>query len=74
MDKYLSKADLVVIIITFVLFIVALFVKGFTNALLLEAGVLLVSVKIIMLSHKSHIYNEKILKEIEELKKSLHRK
>jgi hypothetical protein len=45
MKNYLSVADMIVIIITFLLFLIALFVKGLTHYILLEAGVLLVSVK-----------------------------
>ena len=48
------RADsLIVIAITFVLFVLALFTKGFTHDLLLEAAVFLVSVKLIMLSYIS---------------------
>ncbi len=45
--------SLLVIAITFVLFVLALFTKGFTHDLLLEAAVFLVSVKLIMLSYIS---------------------
>jgi hypothetical protein len=45
----------VVIALTLVLFVLALFIKGFTHDLLLEAGVFLVSVKLIMLSHKNGV-------------------
>ncbi|MBW2173246.1 MAG: hypothetical protein JRF64_01110 [Deltaproteobacteria bacterium] len=43
----------VVVLLTFILFVMALFVKGFTHDLLLEAGVFLVSVKLIMMSSKT---------------------
>ena len=45
--------SLLVIATTFVLFVLALFTKGFTHDLLLEAAVFLVSVKLIMLSYIS---------------------
>ena len=45
MTKTPDVLSLVVIAITFALFSLALFSKGFTHDLLLEAGVLLVSVK-----------------------------
>jgi hypothetical protein len=35
------------------LFVVALFIKGFTHELLLEAGVFLVSVKLILIAQKN---------------------
>ena len=43
-----------VILITFVLFTVALFLKGFTHDLLLEAAIFLVSVKLIILSYRTN--------------------
>ena len=45
-------ASIVVIVITFVLFAIAVFEKGLTHDLLLEAGVFLVSVKLIIMSAK----------------------
>jgi hypothetical protein len=53
MRKFLKPIDIasqLVIVTTFVLFVVALFIKGFGHGLLLEAGVLLVSVKLIMMA------------------------
>ena len=44
--------SLVVIVLTVGLFVVALFVKGFTHALFLETGVLLVSIKLILMAQK----------------------
>jgi hypothetical protein len=43
---------MVVIAMTFVLFAIAIFEKGWTHDLLLEAGVFLVSVKLILMSAK----------------------
>jgi len=71
MKKYLSLADIIVILITLLLFTVALFVKGFTKGLLLEAGVLLVSVKIIMMNYKNIQSNKSILKELDDINASL---
>jgi ABC-type transport system involved in cytochrome bd biosynthesis fused ATPase/permease subunit len=71
MKKYLSTADFTVIVITFLLFLLALFIKGFTQSLLLEAGVLLVSVKIILMNYKNNRSNQKILSELEEIKGTL---
>ena len=42
--------SVIVVALTFLLFILALFFKGLTRDILLEAGVLLVSIKIIMMS------------------------
>jgi hypothetical protein len=52
-NKYLGPGSTVVILTTLVLFTAALFVKGFTHDLLLEAAVFLVSVKLIILSYRN---------------------
>jgi hypothetical protein len=71
MSKHFDTPSVVVIIITFVLFIVALFTKGLTHDLLLEAGVFLVSVKLIMMSYKISVVNNKLLEELQEIKNRL---
>ena len=71
MKTHLSWTELFVISLTIMLFIVALFVKGLTKDLLLEAGVLLVSVKLIIMNHKSAEHKEKIVKDLEEIKQIL---
>lgn len=48
-----------VIALTLALFLLALFLKGFTHDLLLEAAVFLVSVKLIMLGHKCSVATER---------------
>jgi hypothetical protein len=50
-----DPGSLVVIAITLVLFVWALFEKGLTHDLLLEAGVFMVSVKLIIMSYKSSL-------------------
>ena len=47
--------SLIVIGLTLLLFLVSVFVKGFTHELLLEAGVFLVSVKLILMAQKNHL-------------------
>jgi hypothetical protein len=71
MKKHQSKTDLLVIGITTILFIVALFVKGLTKEILLEAGVLLVSVKLIMMNHKASISRKRIMEELSNIKETL---
>ena len=71
MKKYLSVTDLLVIVVTFLLFAIALFTKGLTHDLLLEAGVLLVSIKIIMMNYKNTISNKLIVKTLDEIKHAL---
>jgi cell division protein FtsL len=65
----MKTSDLIVIILTFVLFILALFVKGLTKDILLEAGVLLVSVKIIMMARQQYTINSEILKKLDNISK-----
>jgi len=50
--KHFDLGSLIVILVTFILFLVSLFVKGLTHDILLEAGVLLVSIKLILMSYK----------------------
>lgn len=68
MKKNLSSFDLVIILITAVLFVVALFVKGLTKELLLEAGILLVSIKLIMMNYKTSMANKRMQKDLDEIK------
>jgi len=71
MNKHFDTTTIVVIIITFALFTLALFTKGLTHDLLLEAGVFLVSVKLIMLGYNNSVTNKKVLKELEEIKNKM---
>ncbi len=71
MTKYLRDHfdpwSLVVIVLTFALFIVALFLKGLTHEILLEAGVFLVSIKLIMMSHKNSLMAKKTEFQLEQI-------
>ncbi|MBN2668201.1 MAG: hypothetical protein JXR60_03135 [Bacteroidales bacterium] len=71
MKKYLSKSDIVIIIITFILFSFALFLKGLTHDMLLEAGVLLVSIKIIIMNYKNSKSSELIIEDLKKIKSSI---
>ena len=53
MHKHLDRGAQVTLGITLVLFVVALFTKGFSHDLLLEAAVFLVSVKLVIMSYKA---------------------
>jgi hypothetical protein len=59
--------SLVVIALTFTLFIVALFIQGLTHEILLEAGVFLVSLKLIMMSHKNSVLAKKTEFQLERI-------
>ena len=69
--KHFDIGSIIVIVITFVLFTLALFFTGFTHGLLLEAGVFLVSVKLITMAYKSSVISKKIESELEEIKSML---
>lgn len=70
--KHFDIGSLLVILITFVLFTIALFFTGFTHDILLEAGVFLVSVKLIIMAYKSSVSSLRIHQELEEIKSMLH--
>lgn len=63
----LDNANSAVILITFILFAVALFVKGFTQDLLLEVGVFLVSVKLIIATYQNKMIGKAVLAKLEKL-------
>ncbi len=74
MKKMLEHFDLgsmVIIAVTFILFTIALFSTGFTHDLFLESGVLLVSIKLIIMAYKSSRANQKIMQELQDIKKIL---
>ena len=71
MKEQLDLGSIIVILITLVLFVVALFVKGFTHDLLLEAGVFLVSVKLIMVAYRNNKYVKTILRELRDIKQEV---
>jgi hypothetical protein len=66
--KHFDRGSLLVIVVTFVLFVMALFFTGITHDLLLEAGVFLVSVKLIIMAYKASVCSEKIESELQEIK------
>jgi protein-S-isoprenylcysteine O-methyltransferase Ste14 len=74
MNRYFDKWTIVVIILTIILFVVALFVKGFTHQLLIEAGVLLVSIKIILMSYQNIRNFEELKNDLTEIKDLLRKK
>ena len=76
MLKFLRDLDIVsrlVIITTFVLFVIALFVKGFGHGLLLEAGVFLISVKLIMMAAKNFLLAKHLDNRLDRIEATLRR-
>ncbi|QXM09107.1 hypothetical protein [Geomonas subterranea] len=66
-----DPGSIVVIIITFILFVAAVFFKGVTHDLLLEAGVFLVSVKLIIMAYKNGTAFESVQRQLDEIKSLL---
>ena len=67
MLKHFDFASLAVVTVTFSLFVAALFTKGLTHDLLLEAGVFLVSVKLIIMAHINSIHAQAIHEKIDKV-------
>ena len=64
MKRFMDTGSMLVAAITLVLFVAALFAKGLSHDLFLEAGVFLVSVKIIVMNYRNNVavseLNEKL--------------
>jgi len=71
MKKIFDLGNTLVIATTFMLFVLALFTTGFTKDLLLEAGVFLVSIKIIMMNRVITNSNKEIIKRLNEINEKL---
>ena len=72
--KHFDIGSIIVIAITFTLFVMALFFTGLTHDILLEAGVFLVSVKLIIMAYKANLSSERIYRELDEIKNLLNDK
>lgn len=68
-NKWLDLASSLTLIVTLVLFVIAVFEKGFTHDLLLEAGVFLVSVKLVLGARKNELMLEALGQKIDQLTK-----
>jgi hypothetical protein len=68
MSKHIDLNSLTIIFITFLLFFIALFVKGFTHDMLLEAGVLVISIKLIMMAYQHRVYIDELKVDLQEIK------
>ncbi len=74
MEEYLDFWSVMVLFITLVLFVIALFAKGITHDLLLEAGVFLVSIKVVMSGYNNFKISLRIWDKLEALEKKLEEK
>ena len=71
--RHFDAWSLVVMAITLVLFLAALFAKGLTHDLLLEAGVFLVSVKLILMAYKNSVASAGMQEKLDEIHAALRR-
>jgi len=67
----IDTGSLVVMGITLILFIVAIFTKGMVHDLLLEAGVFLVSVKLLIMAHNNFQADRETHRLLEGLRKDI---
>ena len=69
--QYFDVGTLLVILLTLVLLVAALYYTGFTHDLLLEAGVFLVSVKLILMSYKNTVSSLELKGELAAMRSLL---
>jgi hypothetical protein len=67
MTKHYDSGAVVVIALTVILFVTALFLKGFTHDMLLETGVFLISVKLILMSYKNSVLGLKTEDRLDQI-------
>ena len=68
----LGKTSLFVIFLTFILFVLALFTKGLTHDILLEAAVFLVSVKLIVMAYRGSQATDSLHKKLDAIMRAIH--
>ena len=73
MKRRIDTGSFIVIIVTFIFFTLALFTKGLTHDILLEAGILLVSVKLIIMGCRTAAFHDHIISEIKKLNDCLNK-
>ena len=71
--KHIDPWSWIVMAVTSALFITALFRKGLTHDVLLEAGVFLVSVKLIMMAYKNSVSATELKGRLDDVQAALAR-
>ncbi len=71
--RHFDLASLAVILTTLSFFILALFTRGLTHDLLLEAAVFLISVKLIIMAYKNAVAGEVTNKRLDDIYKLIQR-
>jgi hypothetical protein len=69
--RHFDPSSLVVIVVTFILFVSAVFTKGFTHDILLEAAVFLVSIKLIVMAYKNIDATDSLHEKLDEIYKKV---
>jgi len=69
--KHFDLGSLIIIGVTFILFVLALFTKGFTHDILLEAAVFLVSIKLIIMAYKNIDATDSLHQKLDEIYKKV---
>ena len=72
-QRHLDIGSQLVILVTLILFVAALFFKGFGHEILLEAGVFLVSVKLIMMAYQNRMTEQQMKDRLDGLHTTLTR-
>jgi len=70
-QKLLRLASSLTLATTFVLFVAAAFLHGLSSEMLLEAGVFLISVKLVLSTQKSEIVVEELRAKLESIERKL---
>lgn len=71
MGKHFDRGSLVVMTTTLVLFVMALFTEGLGHDLLLEAGVFLVSAKLVLMACRNSASNATIERRLDEIHRTV---
>ena len=72
--KHFDLGSLLVIVVTFILFVSAVFTQGFTHDVLLEAAIFLVSVKLIIMAYKNIDATETLHHKLDDIYKKINTK
>jgi hypothetical protein len=70
-NRFIDTGSLIVAVVTLLFFVTALFAKGLTHDLFLEAGVFLVSVKIILMAHRNGVATRDLNQKLDKVLASL---
>jgi hypothetical protein len=73
LTEHLDYRSIFVLAITLVLFIFSLFAQGLTHDLLLEAGVFLVSMKLIIMAYNNNVQSKAVESRLQSIQATLDR-